>query len=111
MRLGVDESWLVFEVMEFADDSVSELEDDEELRICDAWKVDPECVFNVLDAFILQYYVEFDRNTTRVNRLSSTCVGSLKKATPPVAASPLEARPPVQPTEGSSASTPMALSQ
>ncbi|GKD40966.1 non-specific lipid-transfer protein-like protein [Tanacetum coccineum] len=81
----------------------------------DAWKVDPECVnFNVLDGFILQYYVEFDRNTTRVNRLSSTCVGSLKsnpQATPPVAASPLEAGPPVQPTEGSSASTPMALSQ
>ncbi|GJS01213.1 non-specific lipid-transfer protein-like protein [Tanacetum coccineum] len=84
----------------------------------DVWKVDPECVnFNVLDGSILLYYVGFDRNTTRVDCIITTCGimdGSLKSnppARPPVAlaASPLEIRPSVQPSQGSSASTPMAL--
>ena len=45
-----------------------------------AWKVKPECVnFNVLDGFILQNFWDFDRDTTRLNHLSSTCgIGSLK---------------------------------
>ncbi|PWA57799.1 hypothetical protein CTI12_AA412390 [Artemisia annua] len=46
----------------------------------DAWKVDPECVnFNVLDGFIRVRYWDFDRDTRRLDHLSSTCgIGSLK---------------------------------
>ena len=46
----------------------------------DTWKVEPECVnFNVLDDFIRVYFWDSDRDTTRLNHLTSTCgIGSLK---------------------------------
>ncbi|GKC47263.1 non-specific lipid-transfer protein-like protein [Tanacetum coccineum] len=78
------------------------------LGVKDVWKIDLKYV---CDGLLTHALFGVKMNMTRADRTTSTCgIQSPLEARPPVAASPLGARPLVQPIERSLASTLMALS-